>query len=68
MTIEKAAEIVSKMTDRQARIELFCHFEENLNPHPPKTADGWSEASFKWQKMFAKMCGFGTAQKIFKDD
>jgi hypothetical protein len=61
MTIEKAAELVCKLTSKD-KIDLFCHFEDLLNPHPPKNADGsWNRECEKWQITFANMCGFRSA-------
>lgn len=61
MTIEKAAELVCKLTGKD-KIDLFCHFEELLNPYPPKNADGsWNRKFEDWQITFANMCGFGSA-------
>lgn len=60
MTIEKAAEIVAKSKGEE-KIELFSHFEELLNPHPPKIGGEWNDKAAAWQRMFAIMCGFGVA-------
>lgn len=58
MTIEKAAELVSKLTGSD-KVELFCHFEELLNPFDPQ-----SEESGDWCCMFAEMCGYGIARNV----
>ena len=61
MTIEKAAEFVNRATVDD-RPELFCHFEELLNPHPSKIKGEYNEKAADWQEMFAAMCGFGIAR------
>lgn len=61
MTIEKAAELVSRATGDD-KIVLFLHFEGLLNPHPEKINGQWNDAAADWQAMFAGLCGFGIAK------
>lgn len=61
MTIEKASELV-KRANGDDRYELFSHFEELLNPHPPKINGEDNDKSAGWQEMFAVLCGFGIAR------
>jgi hypothetical protein len=66
LTLEKASEIVSKLKGIE-KIELFCHFEEILNPFPPVLKDGsWNPQAAQWQEMFAEMCDFGIAKNATK--
>lgn len=61
MTMERASEIVARLVsckEMDLAIELFCRFEETLNPHDPK-----SDRGANWQEMFAGMCGFEVARK-----
>lgn len=61
MTIEKAAELVNRATGND-KYELFAHFEELLNPNPPKIGNQWNDKAADWQEMFAKLCGFQVAK------
>ncbi len=61
MTVEKASELV-KNARTEDKPDLFSHFEQLLNPHPPKINGVWNDASADWQEMFAIMCGFGIAK------
>ena len=51
--MEKAAEIVAAISDRDKKMEAFCYFEDELNPHAPE-----SDESADWQCLFAEMCGY----------
>lgn len=59
LTMERASELVSKMPDFDAAVDLFSYFEEILNPHSPELEEGR-----QWQKMFAEMCGFGVTALV----
>ena len=59
MTMERASEIIKSHHDSDMRIDLFCHFENILNPFDPL-----SEQGAEWQKMFAVMCGYGLAINV----
>ena len=63
MTIERISEILSKL-DGMDRIDLFCHFEQLLNPHPVQVDGVWNEKAANWQEMFAQMCGYGIAKNV----
>ena len=60
MTVERASELVKALTG-DAKIDLFCHFETELNPFCPKTQE---DRCMDWQEMFAEMCGFGVAVNV----
>jgi hypothetical protein len=64
MTIEMASDLVLRSNDVDERFDLYCKFEEELNPHPIKINGEWNEKSVEWQKMFASLCGFGIATNI----
>lgn len=63
MTVERASELV-KASLGNTKIDLFCHFEQHLNPHPPKLNGQWNDAYMNWQQMFAEMCGFLIATNV----
>ncbi len=60
MTVERASELVKALTGDE-KIDLFCHFEAELNPFCPKTQE---DKCAEWQEMFALMCGFGIATNV----
>lgn len=61
LTLERAAEVVNyvrafdQMTGESFAPELFCEFEEKLNPFSPFTQE---EKCRQFQTMFAEMSGF----------
>ena len=59
MTLERASELVAKMTDFDSAIDLFCFFEEKLNPYSPELQEGRN-----WQNTFASLCGFGVVELV----
>lgn len=65
ITLERASEIVNyarqfdNMTGEHIAVELFCEFEERLNPFNPVSEE---EKSRRFQTMFAEMSGFMVVQ------
>lgn len=67
LTLERASEFVNYarqfdlMTGENMAIEMFCEFEEQLNPFNPVSQE---EQSRRFQTMFAEMSGFPIAYNV----
>lgn len=59
LTLERASEIVSNLSNFDAAVDLFTYFEGLFNPFSPELEEGR-----QWQKMFAEMCGFGVTTLV----
>lgn len=56
MTVERASELVNKLKGDD-KIDLFCFFEQQLNP-------GRDVGGQPWSQWFAGLCGFGIASQV----